>query len=107
MSLLKVALHLTSKVSKLTEVVYIHFFSVCEQNAPKPKYQIHMKSTTTPIYVMLVDSDENLSKSGIAAKPSGHELIESAKEDPQTKSVVVIKKEAEVKQSKKVNILTE
>lgn len=66
-----------------------------------------MKSTTTPIYVMLVDSDENLSKSGIAATPSGHELIESTKEDPRTKSAVLTKKEPEVKQSKKVNDLTE
>lgn len=69
------------------------------QNAPKPKYQIHIKSTSTPIYVMLVDSDEHINAA--AALPR-KELIESAKEDSSQVSEKLEKKEIEVKETKKV-----
>ncbi|XP_034230386.1 transcription factor E2F5-like [Thrips palmi] len=71
---------------------------VVDLNAPKPKYQIHIKSTSTPIYVMLVDSDEHVI--GSAALPL-KELKNSAKEDSTQVSVKLEKKELQTKESKK------
>ncbi|KAK3911809.1 Transcription factor E2F4 [Frankliniella fusca] len=56
---------------------------VVDLNAPKPKYQIHMKSTTTPIYVMLVDSDDNSNSTAVTTVPlPKREHIKSTKADP-------------------------
>ncbi|XP_052121708.1 transcription factor E2F5-like [Frankliniella occidentalis] len=77
---------------------------VVDLNAPKPKYQIHMKSTTTPIYVMLVDSDENPNSTAVATVTLPKmELIESANEDPATDwgSKTISKKGSERKEIKK------
>lgn len=64
-----------------------------------------MKSTTTPIYVMLVDSDDYPNTSAVPAETTlDQELIESAKE-PSIKSDIVYKKEIDVGDSKKVFII--
>lgn len=71
---------------------------VVDLNAPKPKYQIHIKSTSTPIYVMLVDSDEHVNASN--ALPL-KELNESAKEESSQLLEKLVKKEREIKETKK------
>ncbi|KAJ1521946.1 hypothetical protein ONE63_002277 [Megalurothrips usitatus] len=72
---------------------------VVDLNAPKPKYQIHMKSTSTPIYVMLVDSDDSPNSSAVGTVTIPE--IETAKEVTPLKSVNVVKSENEVKYSGK------
>lgn len=74
---------------------------VVDLNAPKPKYQIHMKSTTTPIYVMLVDSDEHLNTSAAAAgRSSDKDLTEPTKESSM-KPENVVNRELQEKESGK------
>lgn len=76
---------------------------VVDLNAPKPKYQIHMKSTTTPIYVMLVDSDDQPNKPASATVPlRNQEAIEVSKEESSQKSTPAVKKDVEAKGTKKI-----
>ncbi len=65
-----------------------------------------MKSTTTPIYVMLVDSDDNPNSTAVATVSiPKQELIESVKEDPPPDWDGVHKKGSQKKEIKKVQYI--